>query len=573
MLWSVGTNLADAWDMRDWVPVSGQLQSAGYTSRPGDDSTTYEAYATYSYEYRGQTYYGDRASLDTGSDNIGDFHQDLGSELAGKMSRGESVTVWVDPEAPTSAIIDRSIRWGLLGFRSIFLLVFGGVGGGILYAAWSSPKEPDKSDPMFANAPWLLNKDWQSETVFSSSRSSMWAAWAFAAIWNLISAPLPWIAYEEIVEKDNTIAFVALLFPIVGVGLLVWAIRQTLEWRRFGRTPVVLDPFPGSIGGQVGGTIDLGLRFDSTNRFLITLTSIHSYTSGSGDNRRTSERALWQEELVAHAESSIKGTRLSFEFDVPEGQRESDPKQRGDSYHLWRLSLQADLPGTDLGREFNIPVFATAQQSRRLSSRNYASSQSIQQDVYDRRVREVARISSDGMRKKLTYPMFRNVVSNAAAMLIGGTFAAAGWYLIVEEGQRAFGSIFGGVGALVAISATYMMFKSLVVSRDGNTIRSVRRFLGIPIKSSEMRLSDFYRFETTSGTQHQNPGGKHTLHYKVSAIANDATEVLLGEGFRGKQGADAAIRMFERELGLSAQQEVSRVEPGVSLFLKKRLAD
>ena len=55
----------------------------------------------------------------------------------------------------------------------------------------------------------------------------MWAAWGFALFWNAISGITPFIAYREIVENDNYLALVALVFPLVGIGLLVWAIRRT----------------------------------------------------------------------------------------------------------------------------------------------------------------------------------------------------------------------------------------------------------------------------------------------------------------------------------------------------------
>ena len=83
--------------------------------------------------------------------------------------------------------------------------------------------------------------------------------------------------------------------------------------------PVTLDPFPGSIGGHVGGTVDINLPFDQNAKFLLTLTNIHRYVSGSGKNRSRQEKARWQDVIVAHAEPGSKGTRLTFRFDVPEG--------------------------------------------------------------------------------------------------------------------------------------------------------------------------------------------------------------------------------------------------------------
>ncbi len=40
------------------------------------------------------------------------------------------------------------------------------------------------------------------------------------------------------------------------------------------------------------------------------------------------------------------------------------------------------------------------------------------------------------------------------------------------------------------------------------------------------------------------------MYYAVRAIDRHANEILLGEGFRGESGADAAIRFLAKELRL-----------------------
>ena len=132
MAWSIGSNLHDAWQMRGWEAVPARLIAAGYETHTGDDSDTYEAYASYSFEYRGRSYTGDRVAIAGGADNIGDYQADLGNRLSSLLARGEPVTAWVNPEAPWESVIDRRLRWGLIGFKSIFLFVFGGVGLGLL---------------------------------------------------------------------------------------------------------------------------------------------------------------------------------------------------------------------------------------------------------------------------------------------------------------------------------------------------------------------------------------------------------------------------------------------------------
>ena len=323
MLWSIGSGFTDAWHMQSWQPTQARLIRAGYDTHSGDDSNTYEAYAVYAYRIGGQEFTNDRVAIGGGADNIGDYQQDMGRKLSAAFSRSEAIAIYVDPDDPREAIIDRDLRWGLVGFKAIFLFVFGGVGLGLIIFAFRAPKQKDTSDPAYSDNPWLLNDEWQMPTVKSNSKKTMYFTWGFAAIWNLISAPLPFLMFNEVVEKENHAALLGLLFPLVGVGLIVWAVRCTLEWRRFGPAPVTLDPFPGAIGGHVGGTIDVNLPYDSSANILLTLTNLHSYVSGSGKNRSRREKAKWQDKQLAHTESGGNGTRLSFRFDVPEGLTES----------------------------------------------------------------------------------------------------------------------------------------------------------------------------------------------------------------------------------------------------------
>ena len=549
MLFSISTTLIDAWAMRDWSATEATLIDAGYDTHSGDDADTYEAYARYDYTWLGRTYTGDRVSISTGGDNLGDYQKDLGRQLSASQSRGETITVYVNPDEPYSSIVDRSIRWGLIGFKSVFVLVFGGVGFGLLYAMWSTPQEKDAALPQYQASPWLLNDQWQSATIRSSSKLAMWAAWGFAAFWNLISSFLPFIAYREVVHNQNYPALLALLFPAVGIGLLAWAVRRTFEWRRFGAAPVTLDPYPGAIGGHVGGTIDLNLPYDSNAVFKLTLTNVYSYESGSGDDRSQREKAKWQDSSVAYAEAGGRGTRLVFRFDVPQGLAESDAQKAGDNYHLWRLSLNADLPGVDLDRDYEIPVYATGATSAQLSDRSVAHAQDQMSGISEQIVRNMVRIGFGPSGKSLTYPMFRHLRFGVGGLFFGLVFGGIGAFLIMGEGRPVFGGVFFGVGALIGLGSLYMTLNSLEVSQAGASIHSVRRLLGIPISTRTMRRQAFTGFEKDSSMQ-SGSGNKHVMYYSVYALDDAGNKLTVGEGFRGAGEAEAAMRVIAAELGL-----------------------
>jgi len=562
MLWSIGSAFTDAWHMQSWQPTEARLIQAGYYSHSGDDSYTYEAYAIYAYTIGGQEFTSDRVSITGGADNIGDYQQDMGRKLSAAFGRGEAITIYVDPNDPREATIDRDLRWGLIGFKSIFLFVFGGAGLGLIIWAFRAPKQKDTSAPVYRDQPWLVNDEWQTPTVKSNSKKTMYFTWGFAAFWNLVSAPLPFLMFNEVVEKENYAALLGLLFPLVGIWLIVWAVRSTLEWRRFGPAPVTLDPFPGALDGHVGGTIDINLPYDSSANIMLTLTNVHSYVSGSGKNRSRQEKAKWQDKQIAHTESGPKGTRLSFRFDVPAGLAESDADQSTDAYYLWRLNLKADLPGVDIDRNYEIPVYATGEESRHISSRAVESARNLTDQMDDLAVRNAVQLQSGIGGKEMLYPAGRNIGPALAGLIVGAVFSAIGWYMIVWEEQGIFGNIFAavfaGVGLLAILGSLYSVLNSLQVIKDGTELRAVRRILGIPIKRASIRCNELVRFSKDSSFKSQS-GNKHVVHYSIFAEDRKGQKIIVGEGFKGASEANAAIRFLTLEFGLTPQEDEAAV--------------
>jgi hypothetical protein len=563
MAYSISSNLVDATKMKRWQPVPATLQRAGYERHSGDDSDTYEAYARYTYEFGGQRYTGSRVAIAGGADNIGDYQMFLGNRLSQAMGRGETITVYVNPEKPSLAVVDRSIRWGLVGFKSIFVFAFGGIGLGLIVFVLRAPQKKNLTLPVYRENPWLANDNWQSAVIRSGSKNTMYFSWGFAAFWNLISAPLPFLVYSEVMEKDNKAAMLGLLFPLVGLGLLAWAAQRTLEWRRFGAAPVELDPFPGSIGGHVGGTIDINLPYDSNAQFSLSLSNLRSYVSGSGKNRSRKESAQWQDTQLAHVSSGPKGSRLSFRFDIPEELSESAAVQSNDEYFLWRLNVSADLPGADFDRDYEIPVYATREHSKHLSGFSIGKAKMAQRQMDIEAVERLVSVSHGASGRTMLFPPGRNVTSGIGGLLFGGVFFGAGRFLTVTEGHWAMGAVFGSIGLLIFLSALYFMLNSLEVMQEGSNIRSVRRILGITVKQGVMRRENFVRFEKkkTSTTQ---SGNKHVVRYSVSAVDRTGQKLIVGEGFEGAGQAEAAAEFIGQKFGLQEERREAQTETVIS---------
>jgi len=549
MLYSVSSNALDASQMQHWDRTPAQVISGGYKTNHGDDSTTYTAYGTFRYIYQGREYTSERVAISGGGDNIGDFQQELGNRLSRAADNKKPIDVYVNPKDPTEAIVSRDLRWGMVGFKMIFVILFGGAGAGMLIYAIKSKTIPDSLPPEFADRPWMANDAWATNEIKSNAKIAMYVTWGFAVVWCSISAPLPFVLYEEVFEKNNYPALLGYLFPFVGIFIVIWAVRSTLQWRKFGQIPVVLNPFPGSIGGQVGGTIETRYPYDPTNKFLLRLSSIYSYESGSGKNRSRSERLNWQDEAISHTEMGLYGTRIVFRFDVPPELPTSDYFNRGRDYNLWRLNVTADLPGVDLDQDYEIPVYPTAQKST-LSGRDLENAANATAEMATENAKRRFQIINGSSGQEFLYPFGRNLGAAFTALLAGVIFTAAAAFMLIHEHMYFFGSVFLIFGVPITLGGIYMASNSLHVFKDSSGgIVSQRRIFGIPVHRGYAFVDGMGPLTTSSHFSSQS-GNKHVKHFKVHGAGRDGRKITLGEGFHGEREAKAATAIICDVLGI-----------------------
>jgi hypothetical protein len=119
-------------------------------------------------------------------------------------------------------------KWTEALFFGLFALTFGGVGIGGIAAAVAGRRTLQTQEALQAShpeSPWLWRADWASGHITDSSRSTMIGAWLFAALWNLIGWPAGFLSARAALNEGKPAALLGLLFPLVGVGLVVWAIQ------------------------------------------------------------------------------------------------------------------------------------------------------------------------------------------------------------------------------------------------------------------------------------------------------------------------------------------------------------
>ncbi len=198
--------------------------------------------------------------------------------------------------------------------------------------------------------------------IRSNTRTHLIGAWGFAVLWTLISAPILFLIPREIERKP--IAAIGVIFPIIGVGLLTWAVMLTMRWRRFGPSWFEMTT-PASPGGMCAGTIRTRLDRPSPGERLvvtITLTCLQRIVSGVGKDRSVREHIVWREEQDVPAEQILftpTGAAIPVHFPLPADARETTTSTRSGGV-FWALAVNASLRGVDLDEDFDVPVHGGA---------------------------------------------------------------------------------------------------------------------------------------------------------------------------------------------------------------------
>ncbi|WP_193161258.1 DUF3592 domain-containing protein [Microbulbifer hainanensis] len=356
-----GRPLVERMQMQSWQPMRAEILEAGLESHRDDDGdTTYRATALYRYTFAGNRYQNNRLSVQTGFNS---YQQDLYQRLSAAQHQGRAVNGWVDPEDPYEALLNRDIRWSLVLFPGILCSLFMAVGIAVIYLSWRTSRSLDPK--IVRQPPWLARSEWSEKGILSKNKLSVWVWWFAALFVNSISLPLISILQREL-KRGNYASLVILVFVAGGLFCLFKAVQKSLEQRRYGRVPVVLEPFPGRIGGKVAGYLQFGEQFGLGVTFDVVLKQMRTVQVRRGSKTEMDVDCLWDLSGRGKIRNTTRGARVYFAFEVPEDM----PSSRLDNGNgnWWSLEVRGRMQGVDFNREYEIPVFRVSDTTARTAS-------------------------------------------------------------------------------------------------------------------------------------------------------------------------------------------------------------
>ena len=525
------------WQSGSWDRVPATVLSSTLNRSYSDGSTTYSVSAHYRYDYNGRSYSSHTVSQYGGSDNFDDYWQRLASRLESARSRGRTVMAWVNPANPSEAFLDRTLRWGSLVFGLAFGGVFALVGGGLMFLFNRGSK--GKADLA------------EGGQYHSKEKSGHWFLVGFGAIFILLPSPAYLAVWDKVSRGDYAILMV-LLFPAVGAGIAWSGWKMRSNYQFFGPTPLQLDPEPGHAGGQVGGSIHLGKALPRETDMDVWLSCIRGRESGSGKDRKTVEDILWQTDQRALCQPTQQGSDILFCFDVPAEQPPSSGSGR--NYICWRVELEGMVDGRKLKRSWDIPVVAGEGESRfRLPESHVMADQREREVEALESANEQIRVEQTGQGLHLESRPGRHLGMKLALLVFGGIFAAVGTGLFIAAASEGFmlylmGSIFGLIGYAIVGSTLFTLGRGLDVWVRGGEVRSLRRWLGVPLFTRKGQLLRAEQVVLKTGMS-STSNGRQTEYMTLIAEV-DGKKIRLAEGIAGREAGEALREAVLRTLRL-----------------------
>lgn len=283
----------------------------------------------------------------------------------------------------------------------------------------------------------------------------------------------------------------------------------------------------------------MNLLYDPRHFFLITLDCEHSWKARHGQKSYGS-KIVWQKEGLAHAEASIKGTRLSFRFDVPDNLPFSSPESF--DYHTWHVQLTARLPGADLHRGFEIPVFPTGKLANNI---RYNSTE--HPDYPKFRLAEALSTfkvsTTDDGEVFLKYAMFyrKKLTAGLILLSIGLGCGLPGIAILLDE-LNGVGMAFSLVGLVFFLIGFYVLFHHLAVRLNSEGLQTTVKILGIAIRRKNVSRDDIKYLGLIMGNW-------------ITAYTKNGRPMTISTTFSDPGTAQRALEAICKLTGLSAQKK------------------
>jgi len=454
-------------------------------------------------------------------------------------------------------------------FGVMFGSVFALIGGGLIYAAiggygrLQKQAAIEESNPL---SPWLWRTDWASRRAESLNKKREITYWVICILCNLILLPVVGGLVPKMARTGDPRAFLVLGFSLIGLILLVNAVRATIRHRRFGNTYFEFNALPFSPGDRVGGRIHLKLETQAQHGIDLRLSCVRRVVTGSGDSSTTREAVLWQAEQNVPSGAvgpGPLGRMIPVDFALPAETYVTNHDNPNDQV-LWLLHAQADVPGVDYSDDFELPVFrsaASAEPARDSQSQAFSGadafgfpptpgdsdSSAVAQPAH---TKVIVSMHSGGT--EFYFPPFRNP-GRALRLLVFTLIWSGVVYFLYSHAPLFFFVVFGLFDLLLIFGVFHATLGSARIGVANGEILSRTGILGI---GSTRRIQSSDVASIVPVVSMQQGGGSGNALYAIRLRTKNGRKYTLADEIGSRQEARWLVSQIETLAGLKLDTHV-----------------
>lgn len=430
-----------------------------------------------------------------------------------------------------------ALVFGLLG------LVFSGIGAGMHFGFRKQAARATRlteRQQLFPEEPWRWREDWADGPITDTMRQQMIASWFVAILWNAIALPSTVLGIREALRTGEPALWFVTIFGLVGLGLLVSAILQTMRYRRYGVSALELETFPGFLGGTLAGRIRASLDLHEVPRIPIMLRCIRQVVTGTGKHRSTREEVLWEHQIdVVRTFREGASTLIHFTFRLPADAPPSAPLPAVDQV-LWRLEAHAEVPGVDYHAIFEVPVFAPPAGAV-LPSDDLPIAVGF--DDYTQPPSSRILVTTTRRGTEVWLPAARHVVPALVVTASAVFFGGIGVVLLWSDAPRILAWLLALTGGLVGMAAANLWFGTSRVLANSDGLEITQGFVGLG-RTRVIPAGDVQDIATQSGMQ-----ANARYYHDLALLLSGGKRIVLGRAIREKREAEWLADRLLRGLG------------------------
>jgi hypothetical protein len=388
---------------------------------------------------------------------------------------------------------------------SIFGLIFSTIGFGLMAGAVIGRKKLKQKAELqarYPGKPWMTRPDWAAGKIKSSAMVQSYVylimGLAFAGIGGLVSC----FALPEAWQKHNYAVLLVLIFPLVGIALLVAFINVWRSQQRFGNCVFELAQIPVPLGGALEGLIATGHPLALENELHLTCSCIRRVVTGSGKDRSTQDYILWQSEKIYSKQANLTAaepgqTGIPVHFKLPNDQPEC--YSQGSESILWRLEAKTKMHGPRFRALFDLPVFRDAGAAS-VEADDADPTVALQAPIEEVRQSENSKIkiSDSPEGRDFYFPAARNPGSALFVTIIFLVWSGIFYVLVHSKAPLIFPIFWGITDVFLLMGCLNAWFKSSQVTINSTRVRAVTRYL-IVTRARQFNAGEVARFATKTG--------------------------------------------------------------------------